>query len=382
MTALSRRHLLLGTAGLLAPAAPALAENGGGKSTPKPAAPAAIGVLLPLSGDQSLVGDECLRGISLAVDAANLAGGVAGARVTLATGDAFGQPNAAQALINTSHVALILGSGTSATSYAGSAAAEIAQLPYIELNAPADGIMTRGFKFLLRTGLTTTMIANAAIGIATNRLAGKKIGLLFNTGATAGAIATAALAALQAAKITPIITAGYPADLADLTEPVARFKRAGVEVLLHAADPADVLMVFAAFQSLAWKPAIIGCGHGYLLSETAYALGDALNGTLVAGAPFYPPGAGAIAAAYQARYAMPPRSPDSLTTYAGAKLVFDTLSQTGGDVTKLLSTLRKADLPAGALANGWGMQFDKTGQNTRSFALPQQWKSGSLVPLT
>jgi branched-chain amino acid transport system substrate-binding protein len=381
MTALSRRHILLGTAGLLAPAAPAFAENGGGKSTPKPAAPAPIGVLLPLSGDQSLVGDECLRGISLAVDSANLAGGVAGARVTLATGDAFGQPNAAQALINTSHAALILGSGTSATSYAGSAAAEIAQLPYIELNAPADGIMTRGFKFLLRTGLTTTMIANTAIGIATEHLAGKKIGLLFNTGATAGAIATAALSAMQAAKITPIIAAGYPADLADLTEPVARFKRAGVEVLLHAADPADVLMVFAAFQSLAWKPAIIGCGHGYLLRETAYALGDALNGTLVAGAPFYPPAAGAIAAAYQARYAMPPRSPDSLTTFAGAKLVFDTLSLAGGDVTKLLSALRKTDLSAGALANGWGAQFDKTGQNTRSFAIAQQWKSGTLVPL-
>jgi branched-chain amino acid transport system substrate-binding protein len=381
MTALSRRHLLLGATGLLVPAAPAFAETGAGKSPQKPAAPP-IGVLLPLSGDQSLVGDECLRGISLAVDAINQAGGIAGAPVTLATGDAFGQADAAHTLINASHVALLLGSGTSSVSFAGSAAAEIAQLPYIELNAPADGIMTRGFKFLLRTSLTTTMIANAAIGIAVSRLAGKKIGLLFNTGATAGAIATAALTAMQAAKITPILAAGYPADLADLTEPVARFKRAGVEVLLHAADPADVLMVFAALQSLAWKPAIIGCGHGYLLRETAYALGDALNGTLVAGAPFYPPAAGTIAAAYQARYAMPPRSPDSLTTFAGAKLVFDTLNQANGDVTKLLDNLRKANLPAGTLPNGWGAAFDKTGQNTRSFASAQQWKSGALVPLT
>jgi branched-chain amino acid transport system substrate-binding protein len=382
MTALSRRHLLFGAAGLLAPAAPALADNGSGKSTPKPAPPAPIGVLLPLSGDQSLVGDECLRGITLAMDAVNQAGGIASIPVRLAPADAFGQANAAQALINTSHVALILGSGTSATSFAGSAAAEIAQLPYIELNAPADGIMTRGFKFLLRTGLTTTMIADTAIGIASKNLAGKKIGLLFNTGATAGAIAAAALAAMQAAKITPLLSAGYPADLADLTEPVARFKRAGVEVLLHAADPADVLMVFAALQSLAWKPAIIGCGHGYLLRETAYALGDAFEGIMVAGAPFYPPAASAIAAAYQARYAMPPRSPDSLTTYAGAKLVFNTLNQAGGDVTKLLAALRKTDLASGGLANGWGAAFDKTGQNTRSFAAAQQWKSGALVPLT
>ena len=81
------------------------------------------------------------------------------------------------------------------------------------------------------------------------------------------------------------------------------------------------------------------------------------------------------------RYGMPPRAPDSLTAYVGAKLVFDKLNAAGGDPAQLLDTLRKTDIPNGTLANGWGVAFDKNGQNTRGFAIVQQWKNGALAPL-
>jgi hypothetical protein len=65
----------------------------------------------------------------------------------------------------------------------------------------------------------------------------------------------------------------------------------------------------------------------------------------------------------------------------GAKLVFDVLNQTGGDAGKLLDALRRTDIPSGTLANGFGVAFDKNGQNTRSFAALQQWQGQQLVPL-
>jgi branched-chain amino acid transport system substrate-binding protein len=383
MHSLSRRLLVAGMAGMAARGR-ALAE--GNNRAPAAAAPAplTIGAMLPLSGDLSLVGDECLRGIQLAVDAMNAAGGIAGALLNLITGDAYDQSAAgaaAQGLIN-NQAALLLGSGASAVSYSGSAAAELAQLPYIELNAPADGIMTRGFKFLLRSGITTTMTANLAIDTINKKFAGKTIGLLFNTGAAGGAIAAAALSAWNAAKITPLLSIGYPADQVDLSEPVGRMKRAGVQVVLHAADPGDVLVFYAAMQNAGWKPAaIIGCGDGYLLRESAYALGDAFDKTLVVGAPFYAARAQYLAEAYMARFAMPPRSADSLTCFVGAKLVFDKLAQVGGDFTKVLDALRRTDIPNGTLANGWGVAFDKTGQNTRSFPALQQWRGGALTQI-
>ena len=383
----SRRALVAACAGLALCGRAARAAGEQGKPTAPPGPPPTIcGALLPLSGDQALVGDECRRGIQLAIDAVNDAGGVAGHPVSLVTGDAYDQdhaPAAAQVLIGGGHAAFILGSGASVLSYPGSAAAELAQLPYIELNAPADGIMNRGFKYLLRSTFTTTAVAELIIGAINQRFPNRKLGLIFNTGATAGAIAAAALKSWRKANTPPLISIAYPSDTATLHEAVSRLKRAGAEVLLHAADPDDALIFYAAMQSSGWKPAaIFGAGDGYLLRETAFTLGPSFDGTIVAGAPFYPPRAAAIATAYAARYAMPPRSADSLTAFVGAKLVLDKLNEVKGDAGKLLDALRKTNIPNGTLANGWGVAFDKTGQNTGSFPVLQEWRNQALTPLS
>jgi branched-chain amino acid transport system substrate-binding protein len=350
-----------------------------------PALQPKIGALFPLTGPDSLIGDEALRGVQLAMDAIDAAGGIAAQNISLIQGDALNQYQAEQAaksLISGSAVSLLLGTGASSLAYPGSAAAELAQIPYIELNAEADGITGRNFRFLLRTCLTTSMLAATAIAAMGKRFPGKQIGLLFNTGATAGAIAAAALSQWQGQKITPLLSIGYAEDAADLHDPVGRLKRAGAEILLHAAGIDDVLVFFQAMQDTGYKPeAVIGCGDGYGLRETAFALGAPFNGTYVSAAPYYPPPAAAIAAAYQARYGMNPRSADSLTAYTGAKLVFDQLAALKGDSTKLLDTLRKTNLATGTLANGWGVQFDKTGQNSLAFATLQQWQNGGLVTL-
>jgi branched-chain amino acid transport system substrate-binding protein len=339
------------------------------------------GVLLPLTGAYALTGDECLRGIQLAAEAVSAVGGRA---LTLVTGDAADQGTAqaaAQNLIAQGNAALLLGTGASVLSYPGSAAAELAQIPYIELTAPADGITTRGFKDLLRTGPTTSMIAAVATAAMAQHFAGKKVGLLFNTGATGGAIAAAVLSVWAQAKTPPLISIGYPEDAVDLNDEAGRLRRAGAEVILHAAGPADVLMFFSALSNAGWQPSVLGCGEGYAQRETAYTLGAAFDGTLAVGAPFYPARAAYIADAYQARFGMPPRAAESLTAFVGAKLVFDILNAVGGDTTKLLDALRKTDVAAGTLANGFGVSFDKTGQNTRSFAVLQQWRGGILTAL-
>ncbi len=348
-------------------------------------APLKIGALFPLSGAGSLAGDEALRGVLLAVDAINQAGGIASQPLHLIAGDALDQYQAeqvARSMITEDSVSLLLGSGDSALAYPGSAAAELAQLPYIELNAPADGITGRNFKFLLRVCLTTSMLAATAIAAAAKIFPAKKIGLLFNTGATAGAIAAAALAQWQTVNITPLLSIGYPEDAADLHDPVSRLQRAGAQIILHAAGADDVLVFFQAMQDTGFKAAgVIGCGDGYGLRETAFALGPAFNGTYVSAAPFYPPAAAGIASAYLARFGISPRSADSLTAYVGAKLVFDQLAALGGNAGNLLDGLRKSNIAAGGLANGWGVSFDKTGQNTGSFATLQQWHNGALTTL-
>lgn len=379
----SRRGLL--AAGLVLPFA-------NGANAAEPGAPAVAGPpqamnfgnLFPLSGPDALVGDECLRGVQMALDDINAAGGLNGRKLLMTATDAYEKVQtepAAQAAIAGDHAAFFMGSGSSAFSYPGSAAAEVAQLPYFEISAAADGITGRGFRYLLRSCLTTSMIAGVATAAIALRHPGRKIGLLFNTGAEGGAIAAAALAQFGQSKSPVLLSIGYGETVATLHDQVARLQRAGVEVLLHAAAPDDALQLFQAMHDTGWRPAaIFGSGSGYGLRETAEALGGLLDGVMVSAAPFYPKSAQYLADAYQARFDMPPRSADSLNCYVGAKLVFDILHKIGGDPAKLLDALRKLDLPIGTLANGWGVAFDRNGQNTRAFASLQQWQGGMLRP--
>jgi branched-chain amino acid transport system substrate-binding protein len=372
--AISRRLLI--AAGLVAPAV-ARAAN-------KPSPPPLAGVLLPQSGPDALVGNECFRGIQMAVADVNAAGGIAGKALGLIAEDAPGDGHAeaaVKALIG-GHAGFLIGSGNSAISYPASAAAELAQEPYIEVTAMADGITGRGFKYLVRSCQTTSMIAGVAAAAIEKAASGKKIALLFNTGATSGAIAAASVSAFKALKISPSLVVGYPEAVADLHEPVGRLRRAGTEILLHAGSSDDVLLLFQAMANTGWRPAdIYGCGDGYGTRETAYALGSEFDGVFSIGAPFYPPRAAYLSDSYQARFGMAPRAADSLTAYVGAKLVFDILNQQNGNTAALLDALRRTDIAAGTLANGFGVAFDKSGQNTRSFAILQQWRAQVLAPV-
>lgn len=382
MPCLSRRFLISAAASAFA--SPVWAQS----QTASAAAQASMfsfGVAMPLTGYDAVQGDEALRGIQLAVDEANQAQGVVGSPVALLTADMPAQPAAASVVnqLIAENASVLFGSGSSGLAYPATAAAELAQVPYIELTAPADGIVDRHFKFLLRICPDTSMIGQLAAQTVKARFSQQRLGFLFNTGATAGAIAAAAIAALEAEHIPITFQAAYPNHQADLYAQVGWMMRAGVDVLLHAAGPDDTLALFQAMQTQGWRPhGLIGCGSGYGLRDTQIALGAALEGTFVIAAPLYPGRAARVAQAYAAKYGVPPRSAESCTAYVGAKLVFDTLNANHGDPTQLLPALRGLDLKPGTLVNGFGVKFNTPGQNMASFVTLQRWQNGQLVPLS
>lgn len=384
MPILSRR-LLLSAAATFSFARPGLAD--GTSNAPATAQTSALsfGVALPLTGFEALQGDEALRGIQLAADAVNQAGGIAGAPATLMVGNMPSQAQAALVVnqLISQNADILLGSGNSGLAYPATAAAELAQTPYVELTAAADGITDRHFKFLLRVCPNTSMIGQLAADTIKARFNKQKLGFLFNTGATAGAIAAAAISALASDAVEVTLSSAYPNHQTDLYAQVGQMMRAGVEVLLHAAGPDDTLALFSAMQAQGWRPKVlIGCGSGYGLRDTQIALGAALDGTLVIEAPLYPGAASAVAQAYETKYGVPPRSAASCTAYVGAKLVFDTLNANQGDPTQLLGALRALNLKPGSLVNGFGVNFNAAGQNTASFVTLQHWQNGQLQPLT
>ncbi|MDD2877752.1 MAG: ABC transporter substrate-binding protein [Acidiphilium sp.] len=391
MTAILTRRTMLST-GLgtslgtsLASLAPAWAWAASSATAPKPAPPISLAALFPDSGAQGFAGDEAWRGVALAVAAANRH---RAQPINLIRADASDPDGTIARLAKTAPPAALLGTMSSAKSFAATAAAELANIPYVELDAPADAITSRGFKMLIRTGLTTADLAAAAAAAITGQIApawrkpvtGLRIALLFDDGASDGAFAAAMLGIAQRGKLPILLTMGYDTNTMDLASEVGRMKRAKIDLLVHAGRIEHVLLLYEAMTIAAWRPRmIIGTGPGYGLSAAGAALGRAIENTMVVDAPLYAATgpSDAIAQAYRRQYAISPRGSASLTTYVGTSLVLASL-QPG---KSLITTLTATRLKRGTLANGWGAAFGANGQNRNSFATLQQWRNGRLITI-
>jgi len=382
--AIRRRKVIAWGAGVLASALPVGQPSWAAAPSTTQAHPSSqptLCALFPESGAEALPGDEAWRGVELALDKANHG---RPEPIRLIRIDADDPARSIAKIAATSPPTAFLGTMSSSLSFAATAAAELANIPYIELDAPADAITSRGFKMLHRIGLTTRDLATTTISTITTQLAPSwhrspnslRVALLFDEGATDGAYAAALLARARHARLPILLTMGYATDKMDLSAQVARMQRARVDLLIHAGRTDHVVLLYEALAIAAWRPRmIIGCGAGYGMSVIGQALGPQIENTMVIDAPLYGEAAETIRSAYFARYAANPASSLSLTTYVGTTLVVTALDQ-GQNIAAALTAMKRQ---RGALANGWGVDFGKSGQNRASFATLQQWRAGRLI---
>jgi branched-chain amino acid transport system substrate-binding protein len=365
------------------------------------AAPLPLGALFPFSGPLSLLGDESFRGLDLAADERNAAGGLLGRRIALVRGDAAdGTQGTAEAkrLLGAAHCPAIFGTFSSTVALTASAEAELAGMPYFELDALADALTDRGFKLLFRTGTIAAACGDMAIDTVADLLAPSwdsvparlHLAILHQDGTAGTAIAAAAQARAHARGFTQVDVIAYAASILDLTPIVQRLRGAGADVVLHSGLMNDVLLFHRALAQANWRPRmVIGVGAAYALTDTAQALGAAIEGVLAVGVTPYrisvvvAPGAAHVAAAYQRKYGAPPRSGHSLVCYAGARALFDAIERAGTlDRDRLRAALLATDVPDGATAAGWGVAFDARGQNRRARPFLAQWRGGALLTVS
>ncbi len=134
--------------------------------SPVHAADLRLGALYPLSGALALLGDESFRGVQLAVDERNAAGGVNGNKIVLVKADAVDANQAvgeARRLTSVENVTAIFGSYASGVSSAATQVTELAGVPYFELGAIADTITGRGYKYVFRSNPTAKNFAERTL---------------------------------------------------------------------------------------------------------------------------------------------------------------------------------------------------------------------------
>ncbi|MFL1461082.1 ABC transporter substrate-binding protein [Roseococcus sp. DSY-14] len=358
---------------LLALAAPALAQ-----------APAElrVGALFPPA---SLLGDEALRGVEMAVEEAR----PRPARLIRAeAADAAAALAEARRLVTQERVGVLFGSASAQAALAALQAAEPAEVPFVELVSAADSLPERASRALVRAGpgaaAHAALVADAfarALPQALGRPADAwRVAILHEAGPSAESLALAAEAALRGAGLAVADRVAHSARSAEMPALAARLRAAGVDAVLHAGNEADAASLLRALSEGGWRPPILlGLGAAWSLMEMARAPG--IEGVLVADAPpiasaeAFAPGARPFAEVYQRRWGAAPRSGLSLAAMGAARAVLAAPGERGA----LRAALAALDLPEGALPNGWGWRLDERGLNARAAPVLAQWQGGRPV---
>jgi len=236
-----------------------------------------LGALFPFSGTLALLGDESFRGLELAVEERNAAGGVAGRPVRLVRGDAADQAQAtaeSRRLMTAERVAAIFGTYASPPSFAATQVAEVQGIAYFELGALSDSITERGLRGVFRTcprasdyGAVTVdavqEVLAPAWGVEARAL---RIALLHEDGLDGQGVATAQEAELRRRGLQQVERIGYAARAAEFPPLIQRLRGGQVDVVLHTARQNDILLFFRGLEESGWRPRmVIGAGGGHIM---------------------------------------------------------------------------------------------------------------------
>ncbi len=360
--------------------------------------PIPLGALYPFSGGLALLGDESFRGLEIAVEERNAAGGVLGRPIRLAKGDAVDQNQAigeVRRLMSVERVAAVFGTYASPLVFAASQATELAGTPYFELGAISDPITDRGFKYLFRSCATASAFGTATVEAVSGALAPLwgvdpktlKVAILHEDALYGSTVSGFQVARAKELGLNVVEKLSYSATTVDLSSVVQRLRGAGADVVLHTGYQNDIVLFFRQMKQVGWKPRmIVGSGGGHSLQDTANAVGADYDGLANVDFTQYAvndkaaPGVKEVLAAYEKKYGTKPRSGHSLANYMGGKVFLDAIQRAGSlDRDKLRAAILATDVPVGATATGWGVKFDEKGQNTRAKPFLLQWQNGSQV---
>ena len=359
-----------------------------------------VGALYPYSGALALLGDESSRGLELAVEEINAAGGIQGGKkIELVKADGV-DPNQAvgeaRRLISVVGVQAIFGTYASTIAFAASQVAELSGIPYFELGAISDPITERGFKYTFRTNPTAKTFASTivdsivdaiapALGVKATDL---RIAIIHEDSLYGTTVAGYQKQRAKEKGLNVVEVMPYSKNIVDMSSLMLRLKGARADVVLQTSYENDSVLFFRQMKEAGFKPkAVFGAGGGYSMHDTVVAVGAKnIEGALDVDFTQYKtnpkaaPGINEFVKKYQAKYNSAPRSGHSLTNYFGAMAIFHALDKARSmDKDVVRAELMKIDIPIGTTTTGWGVKFGPDGQNTRCVPFLMQWQNGELV---
>lgn len=391
-----RRFLKYSGAGLMAlaaaPAVASCASPGTNESMLR------LGALFPVSGTNALLGEESWRGVQIATDLRNAAGGVAGKKIELVFADVPDVNTAtseARRLVFNKNIKLGLGTYGSSLCLAASEVFARTGNAYVELGAVSEAITNRDYDKVFRLNPTAADMARVHMEFIEQYLAGAlnkpvselRVLMLHEDSSYGQSIVKLAKNAAADIGLTHFEAEPYSAKSTDLSSTVLRMKNLKPDVVLAVSYAADAVLLGRQIRDNDVKlGAFVGTGGGHSLASFQQALGSSADGvfdvdfTQIHVNKSFTPGIEDFVSEYRTRWNSEPASGHSLSNFTGALMLFDILEQTGGndDPELFAAAARRFNLEAGTTPAGWGYQLDEHNQNQLGSMYVMQWSGSKL----
>ena len=249
---IDRRTLLLATAGL------------GVANAARAAEPVKVGLVAALSGGSAKSGEGITRGLTIAMDEINAAGGVLGGRmIELVRRDDESNPGKGQAaareLIDREGVVALFGGIDSPVSLAIVPLANQQKIPFISVWAAATNITRNGAdpNYVFRVSAVDVLVDKRLIKHVTTVMKAKTPGLMLVNNAwgesnQAGLTAAAEAAGLKLAGVEKFTDADV-----DMLPQLQRLRTAGADSIILVGNAAPGAQVMKSMQRMAWTAPVV-----------------------------------------------------------------------------------------------------------------------------
>jgi branched-chain amino acid transport system substrate-binding protein len=385
---LNRRHLLAGAAaGAMGLAVPAIvrAQSAGNSG------PLKVGVLLPRSGFEAGIGQDCQRGVDVAPAILKSLGLP---ELSVMNGDTESNVDVAreraEKLINDG-AQLLIGAFDSGQTTAIAQVAEQKGIPLVINIGAAPEITEQGYKFVFRNFPTAPMLLTSTfanqlelfdiIGAAPKTVVYMHVNDTFGTAMTKG-IGVVMPKFDMPYKIVDEIA--YDPAARDLSVEVAKAKAANADALLVVSRLNDALLLTRELVKQRWTPqAIMSMGPGWYEDQYLKTLGKLSDGP-ISFDPFHDPNkrlTKVLQAELARAYPGLNLSTNHVYTFEALLIGADAYKRAGSTDPKALADAIRTTNITDNVSIGPGIQFNAKGQNDKLKEGTIQNRDGKLVTL-
>jgi branched-chain amino acid transport system substrate-binding protein len=351
--------------------------------------PLKVGVLLPRSGAQAGIGQDCQRGVELAPPIFKALG-----LPELAIMNADTETNVevararAEKLINDG-AQLLVGAFDSGQSTAIAQVAEQKGIPFVINIAAAPPITEQGYKFVFRNFPTAPMILSDAFanqkelfeatGVAPKSIVFMHVNDTFGTSMQQGINAVLPRFNLPY-KIAEQIA--YDATARDLSVEVAKAKASGADALLMVSRLNDAILITRELVKQRWSPmAVLSMGPGWYEDQYLKTLGKLSDGPM-SFVPWYDPNkklAQQLEAALAKSYPGINMNTNHVFTFEALLVAADAYKRARSTEAKALADAIRTTNITDNVSIGPGIQFNDKGQNDKLKNAAIQNRGGKLL---